>query len=162
MMTSVSDGPAGRRGTVLDTAMTPASDPALPRRIVAGSASRRAPSPDPEKVAALLAENVNDYMSFGFFAYLVGVTTPRPGDSHRSQSLVYLEHMLRARYIRVGTLYDSTFVPWISATAQMRERFAQYWPEGNPFDYESLRDAGWLSNTSAGSNLASVYLTNRQ
>lgn len=126
-----------------------------------GRGSSAALLTESEGVRALLAENIGDYMSLGFFAHLLNVSSLANVSDVRGQCLRYLDHMLGEEYLLVGTVRGNDFVPWVLGAAQLLEAVSGQWPQGASADYETLRDIAWLSNTAKGDDAARQYLQNR-
>ena len=113
--------------------------------------------PRQDVVALLLAENVNDHMSLGFFSHQIGTWGGVPAAILRERCIAYLDHMLHEGYLHVGNLLGNTLVPWQKSTIQTLETIQVLWPaEGGR---ETIRDSAWLANTQLGDEIAKKYVT---
>lgn len=114
--------------------------------------------PDPTVVAALLAENVGDYMSLGLFSHVLSIAADGTPTDARARCLRYLEHMIQKKYISIGTVKGTTFHPWAPGTVgSPLAAIASHWAVDSPADYENLRDIAWLANTPKGDHIAHNY-----
>ena len=114
-------------------------------------------APRQDVVAMLLAENLNDHMSLGFFAHQIGIWGSVPAALLREGCIAYLEHMLHEGYLHVGNVLGHSFVPWQQSSTQTIKSIQALWP--GEAKRETIRDIAWLANTQFGDEIAREYAT---
>ncbi|MGO4653096.1 hypothetical protein AB4068_15540 [Arthrobacter sp. 2RAF22] len=117
-------------------------------------------------ISFVLAENRNDVLSLGMFAYYVSRHPLCQGRPLRSTALRYLENALAAGLMTVGDVDGDRYRPWPVPYTEALERIRAAWPDNNgpafddlAFDepaFNELRDVCWLANTARGDRAADL------